>query len=352
MRILQVMAGAAQGGAETAFEDLCCAIQESGASQKIVVRNNNPQRLSKLKSAGLSVETLPFGGALDVYTPWKLKKIIAAYNPQIVMTWMSRASKMTPASKQPKSYLKVSRLGGYYGMKYFKSTDYFITVTEDVRNYLIGEGVNKNKVRQINNFAIGPDELPPLDRKMLDTPEDAFVILSLARYHQVKALDVLIKAAAPIKEAHVWLAGQGPLEAELKQLAKDMGIADRIHFLGWRSDRTALLKAADVCVLPSRFEPFGTTFVQAWSHKTPLVCSTAQGPSQFVRNEEDALVFTIDDIESLTEKLQRLKTDQGLREKLSVNGYQRYLGEFSKEKTVAAYLGFFEEMLKAENISF
>lgn len=112
MRILQVMAGAAQGGAETAFEDLCCAIQESGASQKIVVRNNNPQRLSKLKSAGLSVETLPFGGALDVYTPWKLKKIIAAYNPQIVMTWMSRASKMTPASKQPKSYLKVSRLGG------------------------------------------------------------------------------------------------------------------------------------------------------------------------------------------------------------------------------------------------
>lgn len=350
MKVMQVMAGAAEGGAETAFEVTCIALKERGIEICAVLRPNNQGRIDRLKKAGIEVHTLPFGGAVDLYTPWKIRKIIASFKPAIVQTWMSRAARMTPAAGRSGGYVKCSRLGGYYALKYFGSTDYFITNTPDIAKYLEKQGVDPRRIAQINNFGDEEQDVAPLVRSDLDTPDDAFVILSLARLHGVKALDTLIRAVEPITNAHLWLAGQGPEEAALKNLARDLGIAGRVHFLGWRDDRTALLKAANVCALPSRFEPFGTTFIQAWAHKVPLVCSAAQGPSQYVRDGEDALVFPIDDVAALTECLSRLDQAPDLRHRLAERGCARFLNEFTKEKTVDAYLDFYNDVLTQENI--
>lgn len=352
MKILQVMAGAKHGGAETAFEDLCLAFHEKGISQKIVLRNNNGERVAKLRAAGLDVETLAFGGALDILTLWKLKRIIKEYEPQIVQTWMSRASKKTPASGSPKTYLKVSRLGGYYAMKYFATTDYFVTNTADIRSYVMDNGIDADHVCHINNFADIDSPSTQVKRSDLDTPEGAFVVLCLARYHQVKGLDVLIRAAAEIENCHVWLAGKGPLEEDLRKLASDLGVKNRIHILGWRTDSAALLQAADICAVPSRFEPFGNSFAQAWAQKTPLVTSNATGPSLYVTDKEDALVFNIDDVEGLRTAIQTLKDSPDLGKKLAERGYARFLEEFGKDKCVAAYMDFYREILAKEGITY
>ncbi|MDY0029256.1 MAG: glycosyltransferase [Pseudobdellovibrionaceae bacterium] len=355
MKILQVMAGAENGGAEAAFEDMCLALAERikdnpDIEMQAIIRVGHPDRMQRLVAGGVVVHALPFGGMLDFITQWKMKRIIKCFKPQIVQTWMSRASKKTPAS-QDKSYLKFSRLGGYYGLKYYKSTDYFVTNTPDIKRHLEENGIDPSRIRHINNFAASEREIIPVTRSSLQTPDDAYVIIALARYHQVKALDTLIKSIVPINNAHLWLAGEGPLETELKQLAQALGVSSRVHFLGWRTDRAALLQAADVCALPSRFEPFGSTFVQAWAQKTPLVCSDAQGPKQFVKDGEDALMFKIDDLEALTNALNRMRHEKGLAEKLVDSGYQRYINEFSKDKTVSAYLEYYADALKAEQIS-
>ena len=67
--------------------------------------------------------------------------------------------------------------------------------------------------------------------------------------------DILLQALIQIPIAHLWLAGDGPLRQELERLAQNLGLLDRVHFLGWRKDRSALLLAADVVVMPSRYEP-------------------------------------------------------------------------------------------------
>ncbi len=354
MKILQVMAGAENGGAEAAFEDMCLALAERikdnpDIEMQAIIRAGHPERLKRLTDGGVTAYALPFGGMLDFITQWKMKRIIKDFKPQIVQTWMSRASKKTPASHD-KSYLKFSRLGGYYGLKYYKSTDYFVTNTPDIKRHLEEKGIDPSRIRHINNFAASEKEITPVTRADLQTPEEVFVIVALARYHQVKALDTLIKSIVPMENTHLWLAGEGPLESELKQLAQTLGVASRVHFLGWRTDRAALLQAANVCALPSRFEPFGSTFVQAWAQKTPLVCSTAQGPKQFVKDGEDALMFEIDDTEALTNALNRVRHEKGLAEKLVEAGYQRYLNEFSKDQTVTAYLDYYSDALKAEQI--
>jgi glycosyltransferase involved in cell wall biosynthesis len=350
MRVIQVMAGAANGGAETAFEDISLALSEAGITQKIIVRGNNKTRLQKFRDAGIDVEILPFGGVFDVYTPWKIKRIIADFKPQIVQTWMSRATSKTPSSHNPKTYLKVARLGGYYGLKYFRGTDYFIANIGDIRDYLIREGIDKDRATTIHNFAPEERVQHPITKKDLNTPDDAIVLLSLARYHSAKALDVLIKSVVDLGNVHVWLAGEGPLETELKNLAKDLGVENRIHFLGWRADRAALLQAADICVFPSRFEPFGNVVVQAWAQKIPLICSKSQGPLQYVRDGLDALMFDIDDVGQLTQKIKQMIDDKDLSNRLVEAGYHRFKNEFSKEKIVTDYTAFYQKIIK-ENLN-
>ena len=348
MRILQILAGARHGGAETAFVDMAIALKEAGQDITVATRKNK-ERVERLKQAGIPVHILPFGGRIDVYTPFALRKLIKKIKPEIVQTWMSRASQKVPRwskSMNIPPYVVISRLGGYYKIKYFKNTDYFATITPDIKRYLVEEcSVDSDKIRHINNFAETENLEAPLDRKTYGVPEKATLCLGLGRLHQSKAFDTLIKSVAALPNTYLWIAGEGPDRAALENLIQNLNVQDRVTLLGWRDDRAALFDAADICVFSSRYEPFGTVFVQAWAHKTPLITTNADGPRQFVRHEEDGLVIPIDDIDTMTTAISRITADETLRNRMVENGYQRYVNEFTKEKTVQAYLDYFQHAL-------
>lgn len=352
MKILQVMAGAEHGGAEMAFVDMCIALHEAGEEIEVVTRANDV-RVPLLQGAGLTVHTAPFGGAVDVYTHWRVGKIISKFQPQIVQTWMSRAAQKTPnwaSLKSTPRYLNVARLGGYYKVSNFRSMDYFVTITPDLKRHLVDGGIAPEKIEHINNFAETESTVIPVKKTDLDTPDDAPVLLTLARLHENKALDILIRTLPDLPGVYAWLAGEGPDRGKLEKLAEELGVKDRVKFLGWRTDRAALLRACDVCVFASRIEPFGTVFAQAWLEKTPVIVSDADGPRQFCRDGEDSLMVARDDIGALRDAIARLLGSAELRATLVKNGYQRYINEFTKEKCVSAYMGFYLEILKREHL--
>lgn len=346
------MAGAAHGGAETAFVDMCVALAEAGEQIEVATRPNM-LRVGQLAKAGLTIHELRFGGAWDFYTPHRLKKIIADFKPHIVQTWMSRASQKTPGWSKGDDvprYLVASRLGGYYKTKNFRSADYFTTITPDIRRYLIDNGIPPEKVQHINNFAETERAAKPAKRSEFNTPDNVPLLLALGRLHKAKALDTLLRALADVPGAWLWIAGEGPEREALEKLCGGLGLGERVRFLGWREDRAALFQAADICVFPSRYEPFGTVFVQAWSQKKPLVVTDADGPRQFVRNGEDGLMVPVDDAQALGAALRQVIDDPELGRRLAFNGYQRYLEEFTKEKTVQAYLAFYYQILEKEGL--
>lgn len=352
MKILQVLAGAEHGGAEIAFVDMCVAMAEAGQDIEVVTRPNDG-RVPRLLAAGIPVHTLPFGGAVDIYTQWRLGKIIEKVKPAIVQTWMSRAAQKTPNRKDVKNappFVTVARLGGYYKVKNFRSMDYFAVVTPDLKRHLMEGGIHENRIRHLNNFAETESVITPVTRAQFDTPEDALVLVTLARLHDAKALDILLQALVDAPQAYAWLAGEGPDREKLETLARDLGVADRVRFLGWRDDRAALLQEADICVFPSRVEPFGTVFVQAWANKTPLIVSDADGPRQFCVDGEDSLVVPKDNVAALAAAINRLGADKALQDKIVARGHERYLAEFTKEKSVAAYLEFYLDILKREKL--
>ena len=353
MKILQVMAGAEHGGAETAFVDMCLALHEAGETIRVVTRKND-LRVPALQAAGIPVDTLLFGGRLDVFTTWRLQKIIAAFQPHIIQTWMSRAAARTPrwnAGMNIPRYLVVSRLGGYYKLKYFQSADYFTTITPDIKRYLAEQGVRPDIIRHINNFAETEAVSAPASRADYGVPADAPLLVALGRLHESKAFDTLIRAVAGVPGVHLWIAGEGPARAALEGLIRKEGVEHRVKLLGWRDDRAALLQAADVCVFPSRYEPFGTVFVQAWAQQRPLIASMADGPRQFVRDGEDGLLFPVDDIDSLKEKIKSLINNEKIAKKLAKNGYERYKAEFTKDKALREYLGWYHEIRTREGLS-
>lgn len=346
MRVLQVLAGAAQGGAETAFVDTCLALAGAGVEAEAVTRPH-PARVAMLQQAGIRVHELPFGGAVDLWTPYRLRLLIKAFKPDIVQTWMSRAARKTPAwspSMGIPRYALLARLGGYYDLKYYKGTDFYLANTPDIQKYLIDKGIPAERTRHINNFADFQDGAGAVSRAAFSTPADAPLLIALGRLHKSKAFDTLIQAVAQVPGVYLWIAGEGPERAALEGLIASLKIGDRVRLLGWREDRGPLFRAADICVFPSRFEPFGNVFAQAWAQKTPLITTDTVGPKQFVRDGEDALLVPVDDVSKLAEAIARLASDPALGKRLAACGYERFLAEFSREKTVAAYLAYYKDI--------
>lgn len=345
MKILQIMAGGKHGGAETAFVDMCLAMHEAGENIEVITRNNEV-RVPPLKEAGIKVHTLPFAGKADVFTHWAIRKIIKEQQPSIVQTWMARAAWFTPRWKPAMAippYLTFARLGGYYKLKNFKNTDHFVALTPDIKNYLIKNKIEPAQIHQINNFAEAEEVVTPINRADFGTPEDATLVLGLGRLHTSKAFDTLIKAVAQVPGMYLWIAGEGPEHQALEKLIALLNLQDRVKLLGWRTNRAALLQAADICAFVSRYEPFGTVFIQAWAQKTPVLVSDAAGPVQYARHGEDALITPIDDVESMAASLRKLAEDQKLREKLVQNGFKRYSEGFTKELCVKNYLAAYHE---------
>lgn len=353
MKILHVMAGAKHGGAETACIDLCLAMHEAGLDVALATRRNDA-RNARLIDAGIAVYTMPFGGAVDLYTPFALRRVIKQFQPDVIQGWMQRGPAKIPAWRPDMGvsrYHVFARLGGYYKLKYFTSVEHFTTITPDIKRHLVDHGVPDDHVRHINNFAETENEkdINPIDRAEFDTPDDAPLLLGLGRLHDAKGFDTLIAAVSEIPDIHLWIAGEGPDRVKLEALIAQLDCADRVKLLGWRDDRAALFRAVDLCVFSSRYEPFGTVFVQAWANHTPLVTTNADGPRQFVRDGEDGIVVPIDDIAAMKAAIQRAVSEPKLCKSLVKNGYERYENEFTKSRCVAQYLDYYQDVIKSSH---
>ena len=158
---------------------------------------------------------------------------------------------------------------------------------------------------------------------------------------------MLLHALAAVPEAVLWLAGSGPLEAELGALAARLGIAPRVRFLGWRTDVAALLAAADVLVCPSRHEPLGNVVIEAWAHRRPVIATASQGPAAVIRDGENGLLVPIGDADALASAIARMIAAPDFAAGLAEAGRTAFEAKFSEAVVVPLYLGFFDSIVGA-----
>jgi glycosyltransferase involved in cell wall biosynthesis len=332
VRLLQVLAGGLHGGAERFYEDLVVGLAKAGVDQACAIRPF-PLRAARLSAAGCRVSQYMFGGFFDVVTRLRLSKLAKLEDPDVILGWMNRACAILPEGR----WVNLGRLGGYYSLKYYQKCHHLVCNTPDIADYVVREGWPAARAHYIPNFT-PVDEGSAVDRASFETPPGAKVLLILARLHKVKGIDVAIRALSSIPDAVLWIAGEGSLEGALRSLAENEGVADRVRFLGWRDDRSALLKATDVCLVPSRYEPFGNVVVNAWAHGVPLVAAASQGPGFLVRDGDDGLKVPVDDAPALAGAVNAVLNDGALSGRLRAGGLERIRKEFSEDAVVQQYL--------------
>lgn len=325
MKLLHVMAGAPTGGAENIFLESVLGLADGGYEQAVVTRANNAHRLESLRTRNIAVETVSFNPLWRFSTDRAIEAMVRRLMPDVIQYWMGRAGTFA----RPRAIPQVGWYGGYYKRARFAHCRYHVALTGDIARHIVAQGAAAGDVAIIRTFA---DFAPaaPTARASLATPADVPLLLALARLHWKKGLDVLLEALRLIPGAHLWIAGEGPLRAQLEAQTRALGIEDRVRFLGWRDDRAALLAACDVCVFPSRYEPFGTVTVDAWAAGKPLVAAAAQGPKDAISDGQDGLLVPIDDAPALASAIQRVLEEPGLKERLVAGGRASYAARHTK----------------------
>jgi glycosyltransferase involved in cell wall biosynthesis len=256
---------------------------------------------------------------------------------------MSRASWATPVAQQPLSYKLIARLGGYYDLKYYRHCNYLIGNTQDIVDHIVKAGFAKERAVYLPNFVHAPSR-EAVSRLGFDTPIDVPLLLAMGRLHENKGFDVLLHAMVEMPDHWLWIAGEGPEGPALSQLASELGVADRVRFLGWRDDSDALMQACDMFVCSSRHEPLGNIVLEAWASGKPVVAAAAAGPSGLIGANEAGLLVPVEDPKALAQGIVTLSNDADLAGGLAAEGHARFLRDYTEDAVVAKYLAFFESV--------
>ena len=327
MRIAQIMAGAPQGGAELFYERLCAALHASGETVLPVIRRD-PARAARLVAAGLSPVQRAFSGRLDVATPVLLRRILRDFAPKVAVSWMSRATSMMPRG----DWVHVGRLGGYYDLGYYRRCDHLAGNTRGIVEWLRGQGWPAARTHYLPNFA---EDFAGVAPAALDLPRP--LLLGLGRLHRDKGFDLAIRALRRVPRATLAIAGEGPERAALLRLAAGEGVADRVRLLGWRTDRGALLAAADMLVCSSRVEPLGNIVIEAWSAAIPVVAAAAAGPAELIEHGVTGHLVANEDAAGLADGISRVLADRPYARRLAAGGRAAFAASFAERVVVAQW---------------
>jgi len=344
MRLMQVLVSQEEAGAETYFEKVATAFAHDQTITQRLIIESLPSREKRLQAAGVDFRTLPMGFlSKALFSRYQFRKEMTEFNPDLVVTWANRASRKCPST----SAVVVGRIGGYNDIKNYRKCDHLIVNAPGLVKHVTEQGWSESQVSMISNFG----ELPPaleVNEPLPPFPEDHKILLTLGRLHPRKAQDILIKALPLVSNTTLLIAGSGVLEGELKKLAIDFGVADRVHFLGLRKDVRQLFSVADLCVFPSRVEPLGNVVLEAWAMETPIIAAASQGPSWLISDNSDGLLFKVDDVEQCAEKINLLLSHPDLAATLVKNGHETFRNRFSTAVILGQYKQLFEKLLAAK----
>lgn len=127
-------------------------------------------------------------------------------------------------------------------------------------------------------------------RNEMSIPQDAIWILNVGELILRKNQEILIRAVANMENIYLTIAGQGPLMESLKELIKDLGIADRVKLLGFRSDISELCSSCDIFAFSSFHEGLPVSVMEAMAGGLPIVCSRIRGNIDLV-DENGGMMF-------------------------------------------------------------
>ena len=188
-----------------------------------------------------------------------------------------------------------------------------------LRQIAIGWGLDPSRVDVVPNPAPELPEHPTRDEARATLGIDGFALGVAGRLTAQKALGDTLEALARVPDVALLVLGDGPERAELERRAGELGLADRVRFLGagTRDDVIALFRAVDAALLTSAWENLPHTLLEALATGTPVIATAVGGIPEVVRDGENGLLVPPRDIAAIASAIDRLVHDDALRASLA-----------------------------------
>jgi glycosyltransferase involved in cell wall biosynthesis len=201
----------------------------------------------------------------------------------------------------------------------------------------------------------GADRMVTVHNGMPDIAEDRRAdpgrvpvrLVMVARFGAQKDHATLFRALAQLRD-HRWelhLVGEGPLMGEMQSLARELGVAERVQFLGQRNDVDRILSQSQISLLVTNWEGFPLSILEAMRAGLPVSASSVGGVSESVTEEETGYLVPRGDARRLRDRIERLLTSPELRIRLGGNGRARYQREFTLTHSVNRTLDVYRDVL-------
>lgn len=245
-----------------------------------------------------------------------------------------------------------------WGDKILQNADGIIALTSLEAKQVIESGVEEDKVHIIaNGIDLSQHENVPSwgeFRARYNIPSNTPVILYLGRLHPIKGIDLLIRAIAIVSKEidNCVLVVAGPDDgslSELKALAEELNLREKVLFTGplYGKDKSAAYCDSDIYVLPSYYETFPTTVLEAWAFKKPVIVTENCGIKDLV---EDSGLVVQPNPHDLAAALQKYLQQDTLRHRHGQHGYNKLYESLSIQATVGNVENLYRDVTKSNNM--
>lgn len=368
-RVLMVVTTLDVGGAEKHLLLLAQGLFERGVHVDVAYLKGNGTLVGAFERLGARVTKIAFEGKGQLVGAVRgLAAAIRAGNYDVVHTHLLKADVLGAAAcalarhgclvaskHNEEQVLKRSLVGFVHGLVSRRARR-VIALSDYVLEFVATAGrCPRDRLRRVY-YGLDPSRFERGDaeavRRELGLAPTTHVALCAARFHPQKDHATLFRAARRLLDAGVdfrlLLAGDDPfygLRPGFERLARELGVADRILFLGVRHDIQNLLAAADLFVLPSLYEGLGLVFLEAMSASRPVVSTAATAIPEVVVHDSTGLLVPVGDDAALAAAWSRLARDPALRQRFGAAGRARVDALFLLPRMIDETLSVYAEAI-------
>ena len=363
MRVLHVEAGRYLYGGARQVAYLLEGLERRGVESMLACPEGSAIG-EELRGQITNLYEIPMGGDLDIRLIWRLKHIIGEQRPDIVHLHSRRGADLLGGMAARLSGVKsvLSRRvdnpePAWLARRKYRLFDRVITISEGIREVLLSEGVEPDRVVCVRS-AVGPDAYrSECDgewfRQRFGIHKQALVLAVIAQLIPRKGHRFLLQALPDLLKqfpgVRVLFFGQGPMEAELRKQVNDLGLEQTVTFAGFRTDLPRVLPCLDLVVHPALMEGLGISLLQAAGAGVPILAVNAGGMPEVVRDGQNGLLVPPGDVDALAQAIRHLLSDPELRVRMGEAGRKLVSQEFSVEAMVEGNLAVYRDLLEARD---
>lgn len=369
-KVLHLISGGDVGGAKTHVLTLVKELQKTIPIKIICFMEGSFAH--EARDMGIDIQVIEQKRRYDLKVVDELIKIINHENFNIIHSHGARANFITrfirnkiniPCITTVHSDFMLDFKGNLYkhiiytNLNVFalKKFDYFIAVSEDFRQMLIGRGFPKDKIYTVYNGIDFDERVNYKDRedflkeKGLGHLKDKILFGILARLHPVKGHEIFIKAAEHViknnKDTHFLIAGDGEEMNSLKNLAKELGIQENVHFIGFTDKPYDFLNAIDINVLTSYSESFPYVLLEGARLEKPTIASAVGGIPMLIEDGINGYLFKAGDSIELSKKMNMMIENDEKRIALGKLLSKKAKNNYSLENLASDHIEIYDNLL-------